>query len=276
MQVERVLNNNAVQSTLDTGEQVIVTGLGVGFQMHKQETINEAKIEKIFVLQQDDRAIDEMLAAIPDQILALTAEIITNAEQELHQSYQNSLFIGLADHLHFAIQRETAGLNVHNPLAWDIKRLYPKVYAFSQRACRHIAQALGTPLPEEEAASIAIHLINGAKEGMQVTDTMHMLDIVRGLLHLIELKLGHPFDEESASYSRLQTHLQYFAQRIYNNDYYPAKDDLFLYEQVQKNYPTAFAIAESLVQYVENRYDYHVHPEEQVYLTIHIQRLLEA
>ncbi|MDO4679858.1 MAG: PRD domain-containing protein [Aerococcus sp.] len=276
MQVERVLNNNAVQSTLDTGEQVIVTGPGVGFQMKKQDHIDDTKVEKVFVLKQDDQRIEELLQMIPDDILAVTAEIITKAEQKLNQTYQDSLFLGLADHIHFAITRSEQGINIHNPLAWDIKRLYPNVFSFSQRAVAIIGDALHVTLPEEEVASIAIHLINGAKEGMQLNETMHMLGIVRDLLHLIELKIGHPLDMESLSYSRLQTHLQYFAQRIYHNDHYPTRDDTFLYEQVQKNYPEAFAISDSLAQYVKNRYDYHVHPEEQVYLTIHIQRLLEG
>ncbi|MDO4670295.1 MAG: PRD domain-containing protein [Aerococcus sp.] len=276
MRVERVLNNNAVQSILDTGEQIIITGPGVGFQMKKNDAIDEEKIEKVFVLQRGEHASNEMLQTIPDNILAVTAEVIAQAEHQLNQSYQDSLFIGLADHIHFALKREEEGLEVNNPLAWDIKRLYPKVYEFSQKACTFIEQELGTALPDSEAASIAIHLINGAKEGMQVTDTMHMLGIVRGLLHLIELKIGRPIDQDAASYSRLQTHLQYFAQRIYNNDHFPTKDDLFLYEQVQKNYPEAFDISKSLADFVLQRYDYHVHPEEQVYLTIHIQRLLDA
>lgn len=50
-------------------------------------------------------------------------------------------------------------------------------------------------------------------------------------------------------------------------------NDSFLYEQVRLNYPEAFACSEKIKAYVEKTYDFPMSKDEQVYLTIHIQRL---
>lgn len=57
------------------------------------------------------------------------------------------------------------------------------------------------------------------------------------------------------------------------NSLVQGKNDAFLYEQVKENYPHAFACTEKIKSYVESAYDFAMSRDEQVYLTIHIQRL---
>ena len=47
------------------------------------------------------------------------------------------------------------------------------------------------------------------------------------------------------------------------------KNDSFLYEQVKLNYPEAFSCSEKIKNYIESSHS----RDEQVYITIHIQRL---
>lgn len=46
---------------------------------------------------------------------------------------QESLYITLTDHCHFAIERQKKGIALRNVLLWEIKRLYPKEFALGQR-----------------------------------------------------------------------------------------------------------------------------------------------
>lgn len=59
------------------------------------------------------------------------------------------------------------------------------------------------------------------------------------ILGIVRLFYGVVSDEDSVSYNRFVTHIQYFAQRVVNG-VVQGKNDSFLYEQVKLNYPEAF------------------------------------
>ncbi|MBF0848317.1 PRD domain-containing protein, partial [Streptococcus danieliae] len=71
------------------------------------------------------------------------------------------------------------------------------------------------------------------------------------------------------------THVRYFGQRVLQGKV-EGKNDEFLYEQIQKNYPEAFLCTQKIVSYVQTSYEYEMGRDEQVYLTIHIQRVVET
>lgn len=59
------------------------------------------------------------------------------------------------------------------------------------------------------------------------------------ILGIVRLFYSVVSDEDSVSYNRFVTHIQYFAQRVVNG-VVQGKNDSFLYEQVKLNYPEAF------------------------------------
>ncbi len=59
---------------------------------------------------------------------------------------QDSLYITLTDHCHFAIERQKKGIAIRNVLLWEIKRLYPKEFELGQEARAIIAKRLGVEL----------------------------------------------------------------------------------------------------------------------------------
>ena len=50
MIIKRILNNNAVMSVDESGEDIIVKGKGIAFQKKSGDEINQNKIDKIFVI----------------------------------------------------------------------------------------------------------------------------------------------------------------------------------------------------------------------------------
>ena len=52
------------------------------------------------------------------------------------------LFIALADHLHYAIERSREGISLQNPLAWEVRKFYPREYEIGKQALRLIAKDL--------------------------------------------------------------------------------------------------------------------------------------
>lgn len=272
MLIQKVLNNNVVQATNENGEEMVVMGRGIGFQKGTGDAIDSSKINKTFVLKADDAMFDDIYQQLTTEEIDTVFAIVKLAEDRLEQEFQSHVYITLGDHLRFALERHRNNLPLTNPLAWEVRRVYKAEYKVGLEALDLVEEKTGTRLEESEASSIALHLINAQKEGQMIEQTMRMLKIVQDILHILRLHYGVNFDEDSISYQRFVTHLQYFSQRV-NNKLQQGSNDSFLYEQVKETYPKAFACSDKIKQYIETTYDFPVGREEQVYLTIHIQRL---
>ena len=96
--------------------------------------------------------------------------------------------------------------------------------------------------------------------------------IVSDILEIVRLHFGEVRDEESISYNRFITHVQYFAQRVANG-LVQGKNDAFLYEQVKEKLSSCLCLHRKIKSYVESAYNFAMSRDEQIYLTIHIQRL---
>lgn len=278
MKVDKVYNNNVVQAVGQDGEECIIMGKGIGFQKKPGESIDMGAVEKIFVLDKEDLSQDFVRVSLdlPTDEMQVFLNILKFAEAVLRQSFETSLFVSLADHLKFAIQRTKEGLPLQNPLAWEVRKFYPKEYEIGRQALRLIKSDLGIIMAEDEAASIALHFVNAQKEGGLIDKSHQLTQIVVDVLEIIRLHFGQIPDQDSISYHRFITHLQYFAQRIVDG-LIQGKNDAFLFEQVQLNYPQAFACTEKVRYYVEKHYPgFVMSQDEQVYLTIHIQRLKDS
>ena len=273
MQIEQVLNNNVVQA-LDNNVEYIVMGKGLGFQKKVGEFVDKGKIEKTFVLENPDAA-DEwsrVYVNLPDGEMQVFLNILTFAEAVLQTKFEPSFFIALADHLHYAIERSREGISLQNPLAWEVRKFYPREYEIGKQALRLIAKDLEVQLEDDEAASVTLHFVNAQKDAGLLEKDRQMTQIVVGISEIVRLHFGYDLEEDSFSYNRFMTHLQYLAQRIVSG-VSGGKNDAFLYEQVKINYPESFICTQKIATYIKTSYAFELSLDEQVFLTIHIQRL---
>lgn len=272
MLIQKVLNNNVVQVKNDNGDELVIMGRGIGFQKATGDPIDSSKIAKTFVLKEEDAMFSDIYQELSTEEIDTVFSIVKLAEERLNQDYQSHVYITLGDHLHYALERHRDQLPLTNPLAWEVRRVYKAEYKVGLEALDIVEEKTGVRLEESEASSIALHLINAQKEGQMLEQTLKMLKVVQDILNIVRLHYGIDFDEDSISYQRFVTHLQYFAQRV-NGKLQQGSNDSFLYEQVRDTYPKAFTCSDKIKQYIETTYDFPVGREEQVYLTIHIQRL---
>ncbi|HHT7734063.1 TPA: BglG family transcription antiterminator LicT [Streptococcus suis] len=274
MQIDKVYNNNVVQAIDDQGSELIVMGKGLGFQKKAGEELDTSKIEKTFVLQNDYQQSDlsSLYLQMESSEVEVVNAIINRAEETLEVQFDLSLYLALADHLHFVFQRCREGIFIENPLSWEIRKFYPKEYQIGLQSLDLVKEKLGLELEVAEASSIALHLINAQKNGTFGKETQTISKIVTQILDIVRLHFGSVTYEEDTSYHRFVTHVQYFAQRVANG-VVEGVNDAFLYEQVKANYPDAFACTEKIRQHISQVYDFQMSKDEQVYLTIHIQRL---
>ncbi|MBS6033860.1 MULTISPECIES: BglG family transcription antiterminator LicT [Pantoea] len=272
MKIAKILNNNVVVVQDKHGGEQVVMGRGLAFQRRVGDTLDKARIEKIFALQSDElmHRLGDLLSQIPLEVMTTCDRIIQLAAQRLG-TLQESLYITLTDHCHFAIERQHKGLTIKNVLLWEIKRLYPKEFELGQEARAIIAQRLNVQLPEDEAGFIALHLVT-AQLNSEMPEVMHVTRVLQEILQLVKYQLQIEYDEESLSYQRFVTHLKFFAQRMLTRTVVP-DDDLSLHRAVKDNYANAWKCAEKLAQHLQKSYQRELTAEEIMFLTIHIERV---
>ncbi|MGO3413363.1 MAG: BglG family transcription antiterminator LicT, partial [Kluyvera intermedia] len=214
MHIAKVLNNNVVVVLDEHRREQVVMGRGLAFQKRVGDSLDEAKIEKIFALQSDELVgrLGELLSQIPLEVMTTCDRIIERARERLGK-LQESVYITLTDHCHFAIERQKNGVALRNVLLWEIKRLYPKEFTLGQEARALIAERLGVELAEDEAGFIALHLVT-AQLNSEMPEVMHVTRVMQEILQLVKYQLHLEYNEESLSYQRFVTHLKFFAQRM--------------------------------------------------------------
>lgn len=276
MIIEKVLNNNVLLTKNHKGKEIIVMGRGISFKKSPGDYVDDAKIDKIFLLNENEftTRLTELLNDIPISHFELTNEIITYANNLLKTELGDNIYLTLADHIHFAIERHEKGIELKNAMLFEIKRFYKKEFAIGLDALKMIERTTGLTLGEDEAGFIAMHFVNARVDGNEMKSTMKMTKIVQDVLNIVTYHYGVVLDEASLNYSRFLTHLQYFSLRVLRNETNNTGEE-FLYNQIKKTYSNAFACVTKINDYLEKTHSQTLSKDEMVYLTIHIHRVTE-
>lgn len=274
MRIDKVLNNNVVIVLTESNEEMVVMGRGIAFQRKVGEEIESEKIEKTFVLegQESSETLAALFKEIKPEIIEIATDIIKYAQSVLNTKLSNNIYLTLTDHLNYAINRTQEGIEIKNPLTWEIKKFYKAEYEIGLKALESIKTKLGVSMSEDEAASVALHIVNAKQDGQEIGITVKMTEIVQDILTIVRMQFGIVFDEDSFNYTRFITHLQYFARRMLEHATHPSGDD-FLFDQVKIKYPKAFECTNRINEYLSTTHQTKLTKDEQVYLAIHIQRV---
>ena len=136
-----------------------------------------------------------------------------------------------------------------------------------------IERRLGIAFPVDEAASIALHIVN-AEYNTKMRDTIDITRIIQDVLDLVREYFQMELDETSLSYERLITHLRFLAQRIYTSE--TIDDDTGLSEfpgMIEQIYPEEYQCGRKVKEYIEKTYGHQVSEEEVAYLAVHLKRV---
>lgn len=274
MKIKKILNNNVAIVTNAQEKEVVVMGKGLAFQKKVGDEILETQIEKSFYL--EDKSVNDKLgklvAEIPIEHLTLAEDIIHYAEDALKKKLDETIYLTLTDHVHFAIVRYQQNINITNKLLWEVKKFYREEYQIGTYALELIKERLNILLPDDEAANIAIHIAN-AEAHEQMPIMMDIIKIVEDVMNIVKYYFIVELDEDSLVYLRFLTHIKFFAQRLLNNETVGHTDDS-LFDIMKERVPEAYKCAVKIKKYIEKYYKYEVSNEEMVYLMLHINRLV--
>lgn len=275
MVIGKILNNNVVVSTNDAGEEVIYMGRGIAFKKKIGDVIDDAFVEKEFVLKDSFTAnqFQQLFADIPAEEVEAVKQVVDEAEQVLGVELSPNIYLTLTDHIHYALMRAREGIEIPNPLLFETRKFYPKEYAIAAKAVERFEKNFGVSLPEAEKGFIAFHIVNSEQANGTMETTMQAVEIVRDVLAIISRFYGKVFIPDSLNYQRITTHLHYFAQRYLSDDLSGEKDE-FLFELIQAKYPKAFQTVQRINEYLIKTYGKPIGESEMIYLTIHIERVV--
>lgn len=277
MRIKKVINNNILCTVDEKGSEMIVTGRGIGFQKHRGERIDMSAVERVYRMEgkAEQRKLRELVEQIPLEHLRLTEELITYVKSQIPQKLNESLLITLSDHISFAIKRKQDGIEFNNPLKGSIMAYYPTEYHLGQYCLREIQNQLQIDLHEDEAAFIALHIVN-AELNTDMSEMYEITKLIEGSISIVEFYYKKEFDRDSLGFSRFVVHLRYFAQRLFQGktiiDTADAQDAMFR-QLIARNCKQHFKCAQCIGEYIQNAYDKTLSEEELIYLTIHLKRI---
>ena len=277
VRIKKIINNNILCAVDEKGNELIVTGRGIGFQRHRGEIIDPATIERTYRMEEKtgQRKLRELVEKIPLEHLTLTETLIEHIKSEIPQKLNESLLITLADHISFAILRKAQGVEFNNPLKGPIMCYYPTEYHLGQYCLRMIREQMGVQLHEDEAAFIALHIVN-AELNTNMSEMYEITKLIEGTISVVEYYYHKGFDRESLDFNRFVVHLRYFAQRLFQGkimeDEQGERDEMFR-QLIMKNCKEHYKCAQCIAEYIKNTYQKDLSDEELTYLTIHLKRI---
>lgn len=271
--IEKVINNNIISAYEESGAEVIVMGRGIGFKKKQGEIVPADQISKIFRIKSRTltEQFKELLANMPLERVRISDEIISHAKDHLKLKLNQSIYVTLTDHINFAIERVSQGIEPQNALLWEIKRFYPQEFQLGIYALELIHDRLGILLPEDEAGFIALHFVN-AEYGTDIRDAVKFPDQMQAIVDIVERDLGILLDESSLHYERFMTHIKFLIQRIYRKELLFSEDrELSLL--MQRKYPREYQCSVKVAEYIMQATGSRLSEEEIMYLSVHIRRV---
>lgn len=272
MIILKVFNNNSVVALNEERQDVILTGSGIGFQKKVGDNVDEKKIEKIYVFQDEQKKrFEQSLKSIPIIYFEITEEIIQKATEVLKIDFSGEIFIAISDHLAFAVKRKEEGVYLPNIILQETRTLYKKEYQVGLWGLEYIYKKTGIMLDEDEAGFIALHLVNFSLSNPS-NNAIKIVTLTKEVIDVIQRTMKIELLEESLSYARISTHLKYLGERILRNEHTDIQDTTANIRDLLKDDARLALCINRIIKLIKERYDYELSPDEQTYLCIHIKK----
>lgn len=277
MTVKKVYNNNVILAfDGNINNEVILTGCGIGFKKKSGDIIDNSKIEKKFVIQDNnfESKVNKLASEIPEEVFEVSSSIIEYAEKSLNTTLDEYIYISLTDHISFALKRYKENIKIKNELISEIRRIHKKEYEIGKWALEYIEKIFDVNFPIDEAGFIAMHIIN-ANYRESTNQSFLIMNIINQILNVIKGYYSIEFIEDEINFDRLLTHLKFFAKRLIDKKE-EVKTNNELLEVVKVQYKESYDCANKIKVFIEENYTYRVNDDEILYLTLHINRVISV
>ena len=268
--IKKILNNNVVGAVYGF-QEVIIVGMGIGFNVRVNDKVDNRKIEKVFELKREDfYKTSQLVQEIPEHMFFEVYRMIEKVTQLYNVNLDAHSYVTIIDHVHFAIERYLSGQDINNFMVFDLRIMYDQEFRISESLLNEVNEFYNLKMPIDEAGFLTMHIVNGMNSDINnqssvLTDiVLSCLNIIRDN-YLISLKLDDPATQ------RIMVHIKMLVQRIMIDKQIDFKEKV-LYNVIEE-FESAYNCALKIREYIENRMNTNINPQELVYLTIHLNRL---
>lgn len=272
MKVIKCINNNVVSCLDENGQELIAMGKGLGFSLRPGDRLQQSKAEKIFRMQTPDQTqkLTDLFSTLPPQQIELCSRIAEKAEKVLGRALSPSIYLTLTDHVCFAIQRMKSGTVFENALLAEVRTFYPREFTIGKYALELLRLEMNIDFPEDEAASIALHIVNAEFEN-SISDTLRMTQTLKDVLQTLQGWPGLQFDATSDFYDEFTVNLKFLVFRSFFGKLPPEQEPEFV-QVVKKCYTAEFECLRQIAKGLSNRSGYDIPQEEIAYLAASLHR----
>lgn len=276
--IKKVYNNNVILAFENSSKkEVILTGCGIGFGKKSNDTVDDSKIEKKFVIQDNnfESKVNKLASEIPEEVFAVSSAIIEYAEKNLNTTLDEYIYISLTDHIYFALKRYKENLPIKNELLYELRRIHKKEYEIGKWAIEYINKTFNVNFLIDEAGFIAMHIIN-ANYRESTNKSCLIMNIINQILNIIKNYYSIEFIEDEINFDRLLTHLKFFAKRLIDKTESIDTNNNGLLEIVKAQYKESYDCVKQIKSFIEENYTYKVNDDEVLYLILHINRVISV
>ena len=272
MQAIRSINNNIAICVDSSGNECVAMGKGIGFGKMPHDVPLSAINHTYYSV--DQRQLDG-IKDIPQDVLLFSASAAEYAREHLSYALSPNLAFLLADHIAFAIKRAREHMQVRMPLAYDVEHNYPEEYRVGMHLVRRIRKEFLVNLGDDEAAGIAMNLVNARLESVSEQDAAQSQDdegMLEEITEIVEDEFGLRVDRQSFAFSRYATHLHYLFARIHRGEILHA-EGISSYKDLFEHFPEGIACVERIARHIEDAWNVTLDDDEKLYLVIHVSRI---
>lgn len=275
MRIIKTFNNN-VALVNDDGIEMIVIGLGIGFQKKLYDQVDIEKIEKKYILDASNLSKLEQLSNSNSMEYMELASIIFQAAQDTFDyAFNNQTLLAMLDHITYAMKRYKEGIVLPNLLLNEIECLYVDAFKFGKYALQIIYEETGVLLADDEVGYIAMHVINHGHE-LKNMSVMEIIHISKNLLDIIKQTYKPMEYADTYALHRILMHLKYLSQRVLARQQADSmsENNKQMYSMLIQQNPALSACLLAIHEYLWEEYEYALAPTEELYIMIHLMKFV--
>ena len=269
MKVIKKINNNVAVAIDYLGNEVIIIGKGVGFNSMPYILKDTSVINRTFY--NIDSKYMNLFERIDSRVFNLAGEIVDYGSNLIAVKLNPNIVFTLADHIDASIKMCKENIIITNPLKETIIQLYPIEYDIGEYSVKLIEKEMGIQYKSDEAASIALHFINTENN---MYNTIQATEIIAGIVDIIQNEFQVKLDVTSIDHSRFVLHIRFLVVR-HDNKNEISTDNKKMFSKVKTINTTAYKCLLKIIRFMETEYQWKLDEEEQLYLLLHINRLIK-
>lgn len=271
--VIKALNNNMVLIK-EHGVEKILLAKGIGFNKKFGDILEDnLEVDKVFSIEdkKNQENLKEVYNRVDGEFVAICEEALAEISEELGEELNETIHIGLIDHLAIAMKRLKNKEQINNPFIVEIETLYSVEFEMAKKIVNKLQDKYEIDFPEGEIGFITLH-IHSARNGKMLSNSIKYSYLSNKIIIYIEEKFNSKIDKRSLDYARFLSHVMFTIERVLTDTV--LKNDLT--EIIKKSYPISYEIAEGASKIIEETLDKKVCDDEVAYIAMHVERFRVA